>query len=484
MGENKANGIKADEKVRLVKQVNVFDCVALVIGVIIGSGIFVSPKGILENTGSVGWALMVWVLCGLFTFVGALCYAELGASIDKSGGDYTYLRMLRPILGFLRVWTMILAVRTVPWTVLAITAARNITASLIDADCDVEKKAATQILAACILACIIFVNCWSVKLSRQLQIIFTIAKFLGLMIIIVGGMWALSQGHTDSFQNAFDSSEVKWVQFPKAFYSGLFAYSGWQYLPQVTEEIVNPGRNIPLSITLSVAIVMVIFMLTNVAYFAVMSPFELLASDAVALTFGQRVLGGWWWIMPVAVACSCIGSINGGIFGTARMFFVASREGQLPDILGMIHVNRKTPLPAAAFALPICFIMLISDDVFAMINYLSFSRWLFVATTVATVPYFRWKYPDIERPFKVPLILPILFTLCAVVLVMTSIISATYEFIVGLAITLAGIPVYLVCVWWEDKPKEITTASKSVTKFLQKLFFVVPQEVKTYKSTL
>ncbi|XP_071823680.1 Y+L amino acid transporter 2-like [Apostichopus japonicus] len=484
MNRNTVNGNKVDEKVRLVKQVNVFDCVALVTGIIIGSGIFLSPKGILENTGTVGWALMVWVLCGIFTFVGALCYAELGTSIDKSGGDYTYLRILQPILGFLRVWTMILAVSTVPWTVLAITAARNITASLIDADCDVDKKAATQILAACILACIIFVNCWSVKLSRMLQIIFTIAKFLGLIIIIVGGMWALSQGHTDSFQNAFDSSEVKWVQFPKAFYSGLFAYSGWQFLPQVTEEIVNPGRNIPLSITLSVAIVMVIFMLTNVAYFAVMSPFELLASDAVALTFGQRVLGGWWWIMPVAVTCSCIGSINGGIFGTARTFFVASREGQLPDILGMIHVNRRTPLPAAAFALPICFMMLISDDVFAMINYLSFSRWLFIATTVATVPYFRWKYPDIERPFKVPLILPILFTLCAVVLVMTSIISATLEFVVGLAITLAGIPVYLVCVWWEDKPKGITTATKSVTNFLQKFFFVVPQEVKTYESLL
>lgn len=166
------------------------------------------------------------------------------------------------------------------------------------------------------------------------------------------------------------------------------------------------------------------------------------------------------------------------------MFFVASREGQLPDILGMIHVNRKTPLPAAACAFPVCLFMLTTDDVFAMINYLSFSRWLFIAITVATVPYFRWKYPDLERPFKVPLILPILFTACAFFMVLSSILSATLEFIVGLVITLAGLPIYLVFVWWESKPQELTDACRSATIFLQKLLFVVPQEVKTYKSEL
>ena len=141
-----------DSKVKLLKQVNLWDCIALVVGVIIGSGIFVSPKGILENTGTVGWALTVWILCGVFTCVGALCYAELGTTIDKSGGDYTYLRILHPIVGFLRVWTMILAVRTVPWTILSITAARYITASIGHLLCeDGIPKAATQILAACIL---------------------------------------------------------------------------------------------------------------------------------------------------------------------------------------------------------------------------------------------------------------------------------------------------------------------------------------------
>lgn len=474
-----------NSKVKLVKQVNLVDCIALVVGVIIGSGIFVSPKGILENTGTVGWALTVWVLCGVFTCVGALCYAELGTAIDKSGGDYTYLRIFHPILGFLRVWTMILAVRTVPWTVLSITAARYITASIGSFVCeDGVPKETTQILAGLILACIIYINCWSVQLSRRLQIFFTIAKTVGLTIIIICGMWALLKGHTGSFQNAFNPEEVKWVQFPKAFYAGLFAYSGWQYLPQVTEEIINPGRNVPLSIIISVVIVMVVYILTNVAYFAVLSPFELLASPAVAVTFGQRVLGPVWWVMPVFVAMSCIGSINGGIFGTARMFFVASREGQLPEILGMIHIRRKTPLPAASFALPICLLMLITDDVYALINYLSFSRWLFIAITVALVPYFRWKYPDLDRPFKVPLVLPVLFTFCALFMVISSILSAATEFAIGFVITFAGVPVYLILVWWDSKPKCFTDAMRNMTIFLQKLLVVIHQEEKTYTNEM
>ncbi|PIK52634.1 putative cystine/glutamate transporter, partial [Apostichopus japonicus] len=258
--------------------------------------------------------------------------------------------------------------------------------------------------------------------------------------------------NTDSFHESFDTESVTWIRFPRAFYSGLFAYSGWQYLPQVTEEILNPGRNVPLSIIIATTAVTALYLLTNLAYFAVLSPFELLASESVAVTFGQRVLGPIWWILPIFVAVSCIGSINGGIFSTARMFFVASREGQLPVIVSMIHINKRTPLPAAACMLPVCVLMLMTDDVYSLINYLSFCRWLAIAMTVMTVPYFRWKYPDLKRPFKVPLVLAILFALCAVFMVVASILSAFYEFLIGLLITVAGIPVYAVCVCWQSKP--------------------------------
>ncbi|KAJ8042054.1 Cystine/glutamate transporter [Holothuria leucospilota] len=470
-------------KVVLVKQVNLLDCTVLIAGTVIGSGIFISPKGILANTGSVGWSMLVWLTCGIFSCIGALCYAELASSIPESGGDYSYLRhSFGRWISFLRVWTSLLAIRTGGFVVVSRVAADSIIESLGN-PC-FNNTTSSSLLAALFLACIIYINCSSVNLSRKIHVIFTAAKTLGLITIIVTGLWTLFQafntGNTESFENGFDLKTVTWTHLPKAFYSGLFAFSGWQFLPQITEEIIDPERNIPVSILISSFAVTVLYILTNIAYFSVLSPSELLASESVAVTFGQRILGPIWWILPIFVTLSCIGSVNGGIFGTARMFFVASREGQLPSILGMVQIHRRTPLAAAACVLPICLVMLTTDDVYVIINYLSFSRWLFMALTVITVPYFRWKYPDLHRPFKVPVLLAVLFALCAVFMVVSSVVSAFREFAFGLLITVAGIPIYAVFVVWETKPVFFLRVMKNLTIYMQKILLVVPQEEKTF----
>eukprot|EP00057_Strongylocentrotus_purpuratus_P019963 XP_011674437.1 PREDICTED: cystine/glutamate transporter-like [Strongylocentrotus purpuratus] len=265
--------------VRLTRQVTLIDSVSLTVGMIIGSGIFISPTSVLENSGGIGWALLVWVLCGILSMLGALCYAELGTTFPVSGGDFSYLlEAYGPVLAFLRLWTSVVSIKT---------------ASL------------------------------SVPLSRSLELSFTVAKLFGLAVIIVSGFVQLANGkdkrsETSNFANAFDTSKFSMRTFPLAMYSGLFAYSGWQYLTQVTEEIVNPSRTIPLSIGISMIIVTVVYLLTNIAYFTVLSEREMLTSSAVALDFGQRVLGSWWWTMSVAVAMSTVGSVHGGVFGFVR----------------------------------------------------------------------------------------------------------------------------------------------------------------------
>ncbi|XP_041474544.1 cystine/glutamate transporter-like [Lytechinus variegatus] len=227
---------------------------------------------------------------------------------------------------------------------------------------------------------------------------------------------------------------------------------------------------------MSMTIITVVYLLTNVAYFTVLSESEMLASSAVALDFGQRVLGSWWWTMSVAVAMSTYGSLNGGVFGLARFLLVASREGHMPAIASMIHIDRKTPLPAAALLVPLCLLMLISDDVGSLINYLSFTRWLFIGLTCAIIPYYRWKYPELHRPFKVPLVVPIVFVLCAFFVVGMSLYSSPVDCGIGLGIMLAGIPVYYLCVWWENKPDWINNKLDRATIFLQQFLFVVPPE--------
>ncbi|KAJ8041674.1 Cystine/glutamate transporter [Holothuria leucospilota] len=460
--------------VRLVRELNLLDCFSLVVGVIIGSGIFISPKGVLLNVNTVGWFLLIWLFAGIFNCLGALSYVELATSIPLSGGDYTYLRLsFGYMIAFLRVWTLIVAVRTGPLTLLSITAG-----TYIVGDSAVCLRTAVRIFAACILCLVAFLNSWSVKLSKRVQNICTFGKISGLIVIIVTGLIKLSEGNTSSFQNMFQkfegsSSAAGWQSFPTAVYSGVFAFSGWQYLPQVTEEIVEPGKTMPAAISLAMLFVTTIYLLTNTAFLSVLTPSEILDSDAVAMTFGKKALGNFWWLMPLSVILSCLGSINGSVFATARTFFVASREGQFPQVLGMIHVRRRTPLPAVAILLPVCLMMLTVDDIYSLINYLSFSRWLFIGMTCASVPYFRWKYPHIDRPFKVHLLIPVTFSLCAFTIVITSALSDPAAFFVGLGITVLGVPVYITGVLWQNKPRSTIRLMRWLTITLQKLFLIV-----------
>nr|XP_054763929.1 cystine/glutamate transporter-like [Lytechinus pictus] len=461
--------------VRLTRQVTLVDSIALTVGQIIGSGIFVSPTNVLENSGGIGWALMIWCLCGILSMLGALCYAELGTTFPVSGGDFSYLlEAYGPIPAFLRLWTSVVSIRTASSAVLSLTCVTYILLPFYP-NCDVPPTV-LRLVAACVLCTIFFVNSLSVPLSRRIQVVFTVAKLLGLAVIIISGIVQLANGQTSNFENAFDTSKFNFQTFPLAIYSGLFAYSGWQYLTLVTEEIINPSRTIPLSIIISMIIITVVYLLTNVAYFTVLSESEMLASNAVALDYGKRALGSWWWTMSVAVALSVIGSLNGGIFGLSRFLLVASREGHMPAIASMIHIDRKTPLPAATILAPICLLMLISDDVGTLINYLSFTRWLFIGITCTVIPYYRWKYPELKRPFKVPLVVPIVFVLCAFFVVGMSLYSSPVDCGIGLGIMLAGIPVYYLCVWWKNKPDWINKNLDWATIFLQRLLFVMPPE--------
>ncbi|XP_033626075.1 cystine/glutamate transporter-like [Asterias rubens] len=469
---------KEGEGMVLKRQIGLGGCIAFVVGTVIGSGIFISPKGVLQNTGSVGLSLVVWVACGILSTIGALCYAELGTTIPESGGDFTYiLQTFGVVLAFLRVWTHIVAVFTASFAVLAVTGATYLTEPFFG-ECTVPTVV-IQLLAATLLGAVFCLNSVSVPWSNRVQIIFSIAKVTGLLIIIVSGLVLVIQGKFENLRSGFTPAiDVTPDKLPLAFYSGLFAYSGWQFLPTFTEEIENPSRNIPLGITLSMTLITGVYILVNLAYYVELTPIEILSSDAVALTYGERVLGPWAFIISIAVALSCIGSINGSIFSFARILLVASRVNCMPQILGMIHVHNKTPLPAAIVTFPIVIVMLISPDVNALINYMSFARWLLVSIAVAVLPYWRWKYPDMERPFKVPIILPFIFILCALFVVAVSIYSSPIDCGIGALITLSGVPVYFVFARWQGKPAWFTRTFDSMTCFLQRFLIVTPEDKK------
>ncbi|XP_010134201.1 PREDICTED: cystine/glutamate transporter [Buceros rhinoceros silvestris] len=235
-------------------------------------------------------------------------------------------------------------------------------------------------------------------------------------------------------------------------------------------------RNIPLAICISMIIVTVGYVLTNVAYFTTISAGELLLSKAVAVTFAERLMGNFSLAVPVFVALSCFGSMNGGIFAVSRMFFVASREGHLPEILSMIHVRKHTPLPAVIVLHPLTMIMLFNGDLYSLLNFLSFARWLFIGLAVAGLIYLRYKRPDMPRPFKVPLFIPALFSFTCLFMVALSLYSDPVNTGIGFAITLTGVPAYYLFVVWDKKPKWFRKLLDRVTITLQILLEVIPSE--------
>uniref|UniRef100_A0A8C0ZK66 Cystine/glutamate transporter n=1 Tax=Cyanistes caeruleus TaxID=156563 RepID=A0A8C0ZK66_CYACU len=397
-------------KVMLKKKVTLMRGISIIIGTIIGAGIFISPKGILKNTGSVGMSLTVWTVCGILSLFGALCYAELGTCIKKSGGHYTYiLEAFGPLPAFVRVWVELLIIRPAATAVISLAFGRYILEPF-------------------------FMQCEIPELAVKL-------------------ITAVGIRETQHFKNAFAGNDASIMGLPLAFYSGMYAYSGWFYLNFVTEEVENPEKNIPLAICISMIIVTVGYVLTNVAYFTTISAGELLLSKAVAVTFAERLMGNFSLAVPVFVALSCFGSMNGGIFAVSRMFFVASREGHLPEILSMIHVRKHTPLPAVTVLHPLTMIMLFNGDLYSLLNFLSFARWLFIGLVVAGLIYLRYKRPDMPRPFKVPLFIPALFSFTCLFMVALSLYSDPVNTGIGFAITLTGIPAYYLFIVWDNKPK-------------------------------
>ncbi|XP_033890439.2 cystine/glutamate transporter-like [Acipenser ruthenus] len=462
-------------KVELKKKVTLLRGISIIIGTIIGAGIFISPKGILQNSGSVGMSLVIWTACGLLSLFGALSYAELGTCIKKSGGHYTYiLEAFGPQAAFVRVWVELLAIRPAATAVISLAFGQHILEPLF-MPCGIPELP-IKIVTAIGITSVMYLNSMSVSWTARIQIFLTFCKLVAIGLIIIPGMIQLFKGETQNFHNAFGVNEVPVMGLPLAFYSGMYAYAGWFYLNFVTEEVENPEKTIPLAICISMGIVTVGYVLTNVAYYTVMSAEELLASEAVAVTFAEKLMGKFSVAVPIFVALSCFGSMNGGVFAVSRVFYVASREGHLPEILSMIHIRKHTPLPAVIVLYPVTILMLFMGDIYSLLNFLSFVRWLFIGLVVVGLIYLRYKRPEMPRPFKVPLFIPALFSFTCLFMVALSLYSDPINTGIGFAITVTGIPAYYLFIAWDKKPQIFQKFMNSMTRTLQIILEVVPAE--------
>ncbi|XP_040832608.1 b(0,+)-type amino acid transporter 1 [Ochotona curzoniae] len=483
MGETGPRKRREDEKsiqsdepktTSLQKEVGLFSGTCIIVGTIIGSGIFISPKSVLRNTEAVGPCLILWAACGVLATLGALCFAELGTMITKSGGEYPYLmEAFGPIPAYLFSWTSLVVMKPSSFAIICLSFSEYVAAPFYSG-CE-PPQVVVKFLAAAAIWLITIVNALSVRLGSYVQNFFTAAKLVIVAIIIVSGIVLLAQGNTRNFEQSFEGAKISVGAISLAFYNGLWAYDGWNQLNYITEELRNPFRNLPLAIIIGITLVTVSYILINIAYFTVMTPTELLQSQAVAVTFGDRVLYPASWIVPVFVAFSAIGAANGTCFTAGRLIYVAAREGHMLKVLSYISVRRLTPAPAIIFYGIIATIYIIPGDINSLVNYFSFAAWLFYGMTVLGLIVMRFTKKELERPIKVPIVIPILVTLIAVFLVLAPIITEpAWEYLYCVLFILSGLIFYFFFVYhkfaWAQK------ISKPVTMHLQMLMEAVPPE--------
>uniref|UniRef100_A0A3P8VX95 b(0,+)-type amino acid transporter 1 n=1 Tax=Cynoglossus semilaevis TaxID=244447 RepID=A0A3P8VX95_CYNSE len=463
----------------LQKDVGLVSGICLIVGSMIGSGIFISPKSVLLYSGGVGPCLLIWASCGLVATLGALCYAELGTMITKSGGDYSYImEAFGPVVAYLYSWTTVIVLKPSALAIITLSLAEYAIAPFYPG-CT-PPVVVTKCLAAVAIIIVVSVNSLSVKLANYVQNFFTAAKLLIIVIIIVAGIVLLAQGNTENFTNAFKGPQPSFGSVGLAFYYGFWAYDGWNQLNFITEELKDPFRNLPLAIILGIPLVSVCYVMVNVAYFTVMTPSEVLSSSAVAVTFGDKVLHPMSWIIPIFVVFSTFGSANGSCFAAGRISYVSAREGHMVKVLSYISVKYLTPSPAVIFNGLLAIFYLMPADINSLINYFSFAQWMFYGLTSLGLIVMRFTRKDLHRPVKVslkpvPIVLPVLLLVVSFYLVLAPIIDKpAIEYLFSVLFILSGLLLYYPFVHrrvqWADR------LMRPITVFLQMLLEVAPPE--------
>nr|CAI5817480.1 unnamed protein product [Callosobruchus analis] len=436
-------GSTQNDSLHLKRRVGLVSGVALIVGTMIGSGIFVSPSGLLERTGSIGMSFVIWMACGLLSLLGALAYAELGTMNTSSGAEYAYfMDAFGAPPAFLFSWASTLVLKPSQMAIICLSFGKYAVEAFVT-ECE-PPDIVVKMVALLAMVVILYVNCYSVNLATSVQNVFTAAKLVAVLIVIMGGAYKMFEGNTQHLKEPFKDTHFSIGNIATAFYTGLWAYDGWNNLNYVTEEIKNPSKNLPRSIVIGIPLVTVCYALINVSYLTVMSPMEMATSEAVAVTFGNRVLGVMSWLMPLSVTISTFGSANGTLFAAGRLCFAASREGHLLDILSYVHVRRYTPAPGLVFHSIIAGAMVMYGTIDSLIDFFSFTAWIFYGGAMVALIMMRYTKPNYPRPYKVPIIIPYLVLVISIYLIIGPIMDKpTIEYLYASFFILGGMVFYV-----------------------------------------
>jgi len=420
------------------------DLVLVVVGTVIGSGIWTVPGAVLRQSGGdTGVALTVWLVGGAFCLLGALTFGELGAMLPDAGGSYTYVReAFGGLPAFLLGWTLFLAISTGSTATLAVAFA-NYLSELVPLGTAAHKAVSLAMIAA-----VAAVNVRGTRQAATVQNWSTAVK-VGAVLLLAGAGLALGSGGGASREHLF-ATPVSGRLFSGAgvaLLGVLWAYEGWQNVTNSAGEAVDPQRSFARGIAIGTAALVAIYLTANVGYLAAVGPQGVAASDRIAADAAHGLLGpGAAQLVTAAILVSIFSAANGLALTGPRMYFAMARDGVFFRALAAVHPRFGTPAVAIVAGAAWAMFLALTGSFEQLFTYVVFASWLFAALAAASVFVLRRRRPDLPRPFRVPgyPLTPALFILAAAAIVLNTIVARPVQAVAGLGVVLLGTPGYLI----------------------------------------
>lgn len=436
----------------LPRQLGLTDAIAIVAGTIIGSGIFLVPNLVARNLGSAPLILGAWIFTGVLSFFGALAYAELGAMFPATGGQYVYLREIYgPLWAFLCGWAYFFVILSASVAWLGIVFA-NYLAYFIPLTPSLAKCVAVALIAA-----VTMVNYRGVAAGAAVQKLFTAIKLAGLFTLIASAFLSGAKAAPSPAPGAFSLPH-----FGMAMIACVLSYDGWVAVSFVAGEIRNPKRNLLLATVLGLGTVMLVYVLTNVAYLRVLSIPEIARADRVGALLAERTMGhAGGAFLAAVILISIAGSMNGWSMTAPRIFFAQARDHMFLPVFGRIHPRYKTPYVSIALFGVWSALLALTGTYETLASYAMYAAWIFYGLTSAGVIVLRARRPELARPYRMwgyPATL-LLFLGVAAGFVLNTLIATPGPAIAGTLLIAAGAPVY-----WIWGRANLTVGSRSQSK--------------------
>lgn len=426
----------------LKKEIGLMEAITMVIGVVIGSGIFFKASTVFANAGTPLLGVCAWIVGGVISMASALTVTEIATAIPKTGGVFAYLKELYgDVWAFLFGWMQTLIY--VPGVTAALSIVFVTQATFFIPLTEVQQK----VLAIALIVFIITINIISTKLGSKVQLFATIGKLIPIVVIIGAGLVMGTAGATSAIIGGTVGKATGAAGFGAAILGTLWAYDGWVGVGNMAGELKNPGKDLPKAIILGLSLIIMIYLLINIAIINIMPIDQVIsskkaASDAAVILFGN----GGASLIAAGILISIFGALNGYLMTGVRIPFAMAQDGLLPMSKQLGKTSEKAQTPVNAFILvgALSALYVLSGSFETLTNLAVFVVWIFFVMAVAGIFILRSKFKHLTSTYKVPLypFIPLVGIGGGLYIIVSTLMTDTRNALFGIALTLIGLPVY------------------------------------------